>query len=175
MKVIVASTNPVKIEVAKQAFEQVFPNERIEVMGAKSHSGVPDQPFDDETLLGAENRLKDIQTTYPDADYWIAQEGGLHNEGSSFYNRAWIIISDKDGAKSKASTANFYIPKTIAEYVRQGDELSVASDKFFNTENSKQKSGGIAFLTDGLINRTSYYVQAAIIALSQLKHKDWYI
>ena len=49
-----------------------------------------------------------------------------------------------------------------------------AADKFFNGENLKQGIGAIGYLTDGLIDRTAYYLPAAIIALSALKHKEWY-
>jgi len=174
MKVIVASTNPVKIEVARLAFTKVFPNDTIEIIGVKSDSGVPDQPFDDETFLGAQNRLKYIQNTNPDADYWISQEGGLHNEGLRMFNRAWIIVCDKEGTIGKSSTANYYIPTQMADLIRNGDELGTANDIFFNTQNSKQKGGAVACLTDGLIRRTEYYEHSAIIALTQVVHKEWY-
>ncbi|MEI7653104.1 MAG: DUF84 family protein [bacterium] len=77
MKIIVASTNPVKIEVAKQAFLHVFPHKDPTIIGVSSDSGVPDQPFDDQVLQGAQNRLKNIIEAHPRADYWISQEGGL--------------------------------------------------------------------------------------------------
>lgn len=54
-------------------------------------------------------------------------------------------------------------------------ELGHANDKFFSTINSKQGIGAAGHLTDGIIDRESYYLQAAIIALSELKHKDWYV
>ena len=55
--VIVGSQNPVKIEVARQAFEAVFPEEQFEFVGYKAQSNVSDQPkSDEETLLGAYNR-----------------------------------------------------------------------------------------------------------------------
>ncbi len=47
--VTVASTNPVKIEVAKRAFATVFPLETFEFIALKSESGVPAQPMNDET------------------------------------------------------------------------------------------------------------------------------
>ena len=53
-------------------------------------------------------------------------------------------------------------------------ELGDANDKFFSSVNSKQGIGAIGYLTDGLIDRENYYLQAAIIALSELKHQDWY-
>ena len=104
----------------------------------------------------------------------ISQEGGLHREGGRLFNRAWITTCDKNGFVSESSTAQFYIPKKVAEYVERGMELGDADDKFFSTINSKQGLGSIGNLTDGLIDRAEYYLQSAIITLSEIKHKDWY-
>lgn len=175
MKIIVASTNPVKIEVARQAFLHVFPHKDAKIIGVSTDSGVPDQPFDDQILLGAQNRLRHIIQTNPEADYWISQEGGLYHEGNRLFNRAWILVSDRDGTIGRSSTASFYIPLKVAEYIALGDELGTASDKFFRTTNSKQKGGAISSVTNGLIDRTAYYLDSAIIALCQVVHKDWYV
>ncbi len=173
-KVIIASENPVKIKVAEKSFLAVFPNEEFEFIGIKSESGVPDQPMGDETRLGAENRLRFIKNKYPDADFWISQEGGTFQEGDKYFNRAWIIVSDKDGFIGESSTANFYLPKEIIKHIQNGLELGDAGDKFFGTLNIKQGKGVIGKITDGAIDRTDFYTQAGIIALSTLKHKDWF-
>jgi inosine/xanthosine triphosphatase len=172
--VIVASENPVKVAVAKKAFTALYPKEEFNFIATKSHSGVGDQPMNDETEQGAKNRLEDIKTKYPEADYWISQEGGLFDDGATLYNRAWIMVSDNSGFIGKSSTPAFYLPTEIVKLVRSGMELGTASDVFFSTVNSKQGVGAIGFLTDGIVDRENYYLQAAIIALSELKHRDWY-
>lgn len=173
-RVIVASQNPVKIRVAEETFKAVFPDEDFEFVGVKAISGVPDQPMEDETRLGAKNRLDFIKENYKGADFYIAQEGGIFEDGGRLSNRAWIIISDKNGFVAESSTANFYLPKKVEEYVRDGMELGLANDKFFNTANSKQGISSIGYLTDGIYDRVKYYLQPAIIALSEIKHKDWF-
>lgn len=173
-KVIIASENPVKINVAKQAFASVYPDETFEFIPMKSESGVPDQPMDGETRVGALNRLKYCKAEYPDADFWISQEGGVFHEGEKLYNRAWIMIGDCEGYVTESSTAAFYLPTKIVAYIKDGIELGHACDLFFESVNSKQGKGAIGYLTDGLINREDYYLQAAIIALSELKHRAWY-
>ena len=62
----------------------------------------------------------------------------------------------------------------MTKYVNEGLELGDAADKFFHGKNSKHGIGAIGHLTDGLIDRAEYYLPAAIIALSALKHKEWY-
>jgi inosine/xanthosine triphosphatase len=173
--VIIASTNPVKIRVAERAFAAVFPGEQFDFTAAKSDSGVPDQPTGDETRTGARNRLSFIKNKYPDADYWISQEGGLIDEGGRLSNRAWIAVCDAGGFTAETSTSHFHLPTAVAGYIAQGMELGHANDKFFGSVNSKQGIGAIGHLTDGVIDRTEYYLQAAIIALSEVKHQDWYV
>ena len=64
MKIIVGSTNPVKITSTKAAFETAFPEEEFEVEGVSVVSEVRDQPLsNDETLLGARNRAKNAKAT----------------------------------------------------------------------------------------------------------------
>jgi inosine/xanthosine triphosphatase len=173
-KVIVASENPIKIAVAKRAFAGVYPDENFEFVAVKSESGVSDQPMNEETEQGASNRLNFIRDLMPEADFWISQEGGIYEDGERLYNRAWIAVCDKAGYVATSSTSLFYLPPRITQYIREGMELGVANDVFFNSVNSKQGIGAIGFLTDGLIDREAYYTQAAVIALSEIKHQAWY-
>lgn len=173
-KVIVASENPVKVSVAKRAFSSLYPDEVFEFVAIKSDSGVPDQPMNGETKQGAINRLAFIKKNYPEADFWISQEGGTFEDCDRLYNRAWMAVCDKSGYIATSSTSQFYLPPKIVEYIKEGMELGDANDKFFGSINSKHGIGAIGYLTDGLIDRENYYLQAAIIALSELKHQDWY-
>jgi non-canonical (house-cleaning) NTP pyrophosphatase len=68
-RVIIASENPVKVRVAESAFAQVWPDQKFEFIAVKSDSGVADQPMNEETLIGAENRLRAIQISNPEADF----------------------------------------------------------------------------------------------------------
>jgi non-canonical (house-cleaning) NTP pyrophosphatase len=130
--------------------------------------------MDDEARSGARNRLRYIVRHYPGADFWMSQEGGLCQEKKRLFEQAWIAITDKAGFLAESATARFYLPKQLAVYIEEGLELGEAADKFFKSANSKQGIGAIGHLTDGLIGRADYYLPAAIIALSELKHKEWY-
>lgn len=171
--VVVASENPVKVNVAKRAFGAVFPDEEFDFIEMKSESGVPDQPME-EARQGARHRLEHIRKQHPHADFWIGQEGGLRREGDRLFAQAWIAVMDKTGFMAESSTAQFYLPKKIAEHVKNGMDLGAATDAFFSSVNSKHGLGAVGYLTDGLVDRTEFYLQAAIIALSELKHKEWY-
>lgn len=174
-QVIVASENPVKVRVAERAFALVWPEEEFSFTGAASVSGVPDQPYGEETKEGALNRLEFVKANFPQADYWISQEGGLGREDARLFNRAVIMVADRGDYIGRATTASYFLPRPIEQLLAKGLELGAAADQFFSSVNSKQGIGTIGFLTDGLLNREDYYLEAAIIACSELKHKEWYV
>lgn len=175
-KVIIGSENPVKIEVVRQAFEQVYPEDQFEFVGCKAKSGVSDQPkSDEETLSGAFNRVSHCKEQYPDADFWVASESGVIDVIQHMFETSHIVIESKDGTIGRAKAASFEIPKPIADDIRRnGVELGVAADNLFGVSNSKQQGSIIGLLTNNLVNRTSTYIQSAIFALIRHKHPELY-
>ena len=71
MKILVGSKNPVKIKSVEEAFSLYFQNFSVE--GIEVNSGVPVQPINDETYIGAQNRaarLKEMSEVQNlDADF----------------------------------------------------------------------------------------------------------
>lgn len=172
--IIVASTNPVKIESAREAFAQVF-NTNVSVSGASVDSGVSDQPMsDDETYQGALNRAKAARETHPDAMFWIGIEGGVQQDGRGLSAFAWAIVLDPEGKTGAGKSATFYLPPRVAALVRDGKELGDADDMVFGTQKSKHDTGSIGLLTDDVITRTSLYVPAVVIALINHRKPDLY-
>ena len=163
-KIIVGSTNPVKINSTKLAFEAAFPEEAFEVEGVTAESEVRDQPMSDsETLTGALNRAVNIKNM-KSADYFVGIEGGVEDTGDDLEAFAWTVVLS-NGTKGKARTASFTLPQEIGRLVRSGMELGHADDQVFNQSHSKQKNGAVGLLTNNVIDRTEYYKQAVILAL----------
>ncbi len=174
-KVVVASTNPVKINTARDGFTKMFPDEQFEFEGISVTSEIPSQPMSNEqTLEGALNRVKNAKKIYEDADYWIGLEGGVSDIGGEMRSFAWIVVSSKDGIEGKSRTADFALPKIIANLVREGKELGEADDIVFKKNNSKQSNGGTGLLTNDIITRKDFYEQAVILALIPFKNEDLY-
>lgn len=175
-QIIVASKNPVKIAAALEGFNRMFPRHTYAVQGVTVPSGVPDQPLSDaETLRGALNRAQNAREKEPQADFWIGIEGGIEDQldqpDTPMQSFAWVVIIDRARGKiGKARTATFYQPKEVARLVRNGMELGHADDVVFGKNNSKQSNGSVGLLTDDVINRESYYVQAVILALIPFKN-----
>ncbi len=173
-KVIVGSTNPVKINSAKRAFETAFPDEEFDIEGVSAVSGVRDQPMsNDETLLGARNRAQYVKDHY-EADFWVGIEGGIEDHDDDLEAFAWMVVIGADGTKGKARTSSFVLPHEVGLLVRSGLELGHADDKVFNQVHSKQKNGAVGLLTNDLIDRTEYYKQAIILALVPFLKPEYY-
>jgi inosine/xanthosine triphosphatase len=130
----------------------------------------------------------------------VGLEGGLEwsNDKSILWCMAWMACCGKTGdgfleellggpttvaaveelsdklSWGLAKTASFAMPPPITEYVKQGMELGEADDKVFNRVNSKQGSGTVGILTNGIITRASYYQHALVLALVPWIRADVY-
>lgn len=167
---VVASTNPVKINAALEGFQTLFPDHVCTVQGVSVPSGVSDQPLsDEETLRGALNRARAAQAQVPQADYAFGIEGGCEERYGLLWTFAWIavIAGDQTGL---GRTGAFALPEAVAALVREGLELGEADDRVFGRTNSKQANGAIGLLTDDKIDRRAYYVHAVMMALVPFKN-----
>ncbi len=172
-KVIIASKNPAKIKAVELAFTKVFPNDTFVFEGVSVPSDVPDQPMgEEETLLGAENRVNNTKKEYQ-ADYWVGLEGGVSDKGTELEAFAWMVIQSKK-MYGKSRTGSFFLPAKVAELVHNGMELGHADDVVFGQTNSKQQGGSVGLLTKGVVNRSEYYEQALILALIPFINQEHY-
>ena len=147
-RLVVASTNPVKIETTRIGFGRMFPDVEFKVDGVSAKSDVPDQPMgEDQTLTGAENRAENVSRIAVDADYWIGVEGGLKETKEKLEAFAWVVVKSKDGKIGRGRTASFFLPEKMAELIRQGKELGEVDDIVFGRKNSKQTNGTVGNLT----------------------------
>lgn len=173
-KVVIASKNPVKIQAVKDGFRKMFPKEEFEYIAISVDSGVADQPMSDaETYLGANNRNKVVEQKRPEADFFVAIEGGVERKKNDMQAFAWIVIKSH-GKIGRSRTSIFYLPQKIIDLISKGKELGEADDMVFDLKNSKQDKGAVGILTDNAINRTSYYAEAVVLALIPFKNPELY-
>lgn len=171
--ILVASTNPVKIQCALDGFQRMFPAESFDVSGVSVPSGVSDQPMSDaETLQGAINRAKAALETTLDTEFGVGIEGGCEEIDGQLHAFAWVVVLSLEHPDiiGKSRTATFILPEEVASLVRQGVELGHADDQVFGRSNSKQQNGAVGLLTDDLIDRAAYYEHAVILALIPFKN-----
>lgn len=173
LNLIVGSTNPVKVQAAKDAFELMFPDAEVLARGIKSPSGVPDQPMTSkQTRDGAVNRVVYCRSQAP-AHYYLAMEGGvdLFEDGPATF--AYVVVATQDNM-SVGRSANLPLPASVFDALQQGEELGHVMDRLFNTTNIKQAGGAIGLLTNGRATRGSIYTQAIMLAMAPLLHPELY-
>ncbi|HUF38319.1 MAG TPA: inosine/xanthosine triphosphatase [Anaerolineales bacterium] len=173
--IIVASSNPVKINAVQAGFDRVFGAGTHRAEGRVTPSGVSAQPMTDtETLAGARNRAVAAKEAHPDADFWAGVEGGVEDGSDGMLVFAWIVVLGDDLA-GEARTGAFLLPPEVARLVREGVELGEADDIVFGRTNSKQEDGAVGILTGGLIDREGYYEQAVVLALIPFMNTKLYL
>ena len=173
MKVVVASTNPVKQEAVYAAFSKAF-NVTIDLIGINAPSGVTDQPMtDEETKTGAVNRAYNAKTIAPDADYWVGIEGGAAMIDDDMEAFGWMAVLHTSRLSCTRS-ATFLLPEKIATQLKEGGELGPAMDALFKEHNSKHKGGAVGLLTNSLVTREALYEQPLLMALIPFLKPDLY-
>lgn len=167
MKVAVGSTNPVKINAVRTAFEKVWPRGKFKFVAFEVNSGVSKQPMSDlECIRGARNRAK-ITMKNSRADFAVGLEGGLQKIEKNWYDCGWIVVLDKSGEEGIGSSIKMHTPSKVLKHIKRGLELGEVDDLLFGTKNSKQKQGHFGLMTKNKIDRSKAYRDAVISALAR--------
>jgi len=173
MRIIVGSSNPVKIDSVEEAFKKYFPNS--EVVGTEIDSGVSEQPMSElETINGARQRAHTALKSDPGARYGVGIEGGVTEVEGKMFECAWVTIVDRAGTEGLAGGLYFELPDKIASEIRKGGELGPLMDQFTGKTNVKQGSGAIGIFTKGELDRKSAYVQIVLSGLIKFVSPEWF-
>lgn len=175
-------------DVPSEVSDQPFGDEETQ-LGAKTRAENAYQAF------------KETNDIYPHLA--VGLEGGLErsstiqdaHDGETLWCMAWMAIygkrtthlveclastdskfysADKTPICCLSKTGTFLLPSSLVHLIVSGMELSHADDAVFGRVNSKQKSGTVGILTNGLVDRTAYYEQALILALLPWIRPDVY-
>jgi len=173
-KIVIASTNLVKMSATQRGFLRMFPAGTFDFESVSVPSGVRQQPLSSaETLQGAKQRTQAARERMPEAAYWVGIEGGIETDPHGVGAFAWIVIRSSE-LIGQSRTGTFYLPPAVADLLQCGKELGEAGDIVFGTADSKRAGGAIGLLSDHALDRTQLYEQAVILALLPFKHVDLY-
>ncbi|MBK8944493.1 MAG: inosine/xanthosine triphosphatase [Ignavibacteriae bacterium] len=176
MKILVGSINPVKINAVSETFSLYFEN--IIVEGISVPSNVPDQPINDETYLGAQNRAMALQKINSEqninADFFVGIEGGIQKTFGKWFAFGCMCLIHKSGNTSFGTSAHFELPEIVINQLLQRKELGNVMDEIMKQENTKQKGGAISYFTNGRMNRKELYIPGLISALVPFQHENLY-
>ena len=166
-RVVVGSSNPVKVGAARTVLRRVAP--AVEVIGHGVPSGVPDQPWgDEETIRGALARARGA-CALEGAELGIGIEGGVvAMEGGGVRTCAWAAVVTRDGREGVGGSLAMQLPDEVAALVRDGLELGHAMDRITGERNVKHGAGAVGILTAGLVSRQAAYEVLVAYALAPL-------
>jgi len=175
--VLVGSKNPVKINCTKVSFLKYYENVTVE--GVEVESGVPDQPVDEETFLGAHNRAKhlfDINTKNSlGGDYFVGLEGGVTKQFNKWFELGCFCIINKDGKEAFGSSPMFELPESfIKRIIEDKVELGTVIDEFTGQKNLKQQGGAIAILSKNVMGRQELYESGLICTIIPFLNDELY-
>jgi inosine/xanthosine triphosphatase len=176
MKILVGSSNPVKIASVETAFSKYF--DEVEVTGIAVESGVSCQPLNDETFIGAQNRAVSLKLINDQknfgASFFVGIEGGITKQFDKWFAFGCMCIVDQYEKIGFGMSPHFELPDLVVEKLLKGKELGLVMDEILNQENSKQKNGAIGFFTNGVMNRQELYVEGLKVALVPFLHKEMF-
>jgi len=173
MKVVVGSTNPVKIKATENIMKRVY-GEDVEIIGIEVDSGVSVTPLSDEELLkGAINRAKEAMLK-TNADLSVGLEGGIVERCGKYFLTGLAVIMDKNNEISIGYGGGIELPKFVVEEVKKGKELGDVMDSISGIKDSKRKIGGIGILTKGLKTRQEAWEDTLINALAKRLSPELY-
>ena len=167
MKILIGTKNPGKIEGAKRAFSHYFKD--IEIEGIAVDSEVGDQPFDEDILKGARNRVKNLKKYAKEnnltADYYVAVEGGITEVLGTIIELNIAVVEDDKSFQSTGTSQGFPIPKRYMEEIKAKDFGSLM-DRLLNGHELSKGIGGIGVLTKHQVTRIDITENAFIMALT---------
>jgi inosine/xanthosine triphosphatase len=166
-RIVVGSTNPVKIGAVRAVLGRVAPQAVVE--GIAVPSSVPDQPWgDEETIRGAATRARGaLDAGAARADLAVGLEGGVvETADGGLRTCAWAAAVSRDGRTAVGGSLAMPLPPAVAALVRDGLELGAAMDRIAGAHDTKRGPGAVGLLTAGLVDRQRAYEMLVTYALA---------
>ncbi|MEM4663165.1 MAG: inosine/xanthosine triphosphatase [Candidatus Diapherotrites archaeon] len=172
MKIVVGSSNPIKVEAVRSAVKKIWPNSKV--LNVEVESGIGEQPQgDEEAINGAFNRaLAALKKT--GADFGVGLEGTTVETKKGMFLCGWVVVVDNTEKMGLACTSKILLPEKIAKEVRLGGELGPIMDKISGEKDVKKKHGAVGILTKGLVTRKDAFEQAVLCAFARFISKEYY-
>ena len=155
-----AAINPVKIAAVRSVMERIYGD--VRVTGIDVSSGVPPQPFEEQTHQGSENRAR---AALGDHDMAVGIEAGVFEMLDGLYDIQHCTIITKDGRVTYGHGSGFRYPDNIAGLVRKGMTVGEAVKQVYGNTEIGKKQGAIGLLSKGLLDRKSLTEQSVMAAM----------
>jgi inosine/xanthosine triphosphatase len=176
-RVAVGSTNRIKVDSVREAFNQVFDD--VQVKGFSVDTGVAKQPIGNATIKGAENRAKKALDEWSEKKpphFAIGLEAGLFKVTAikRYMDVQYCAILDMSGRFTYGHSPGFYYPSSFDEHIKAGEEIEDIIDDLFAIKKIGEKNGAIGFLTDNVVTRKDLLVSSVLMALVPRLKRELY-
>ena len=160
MDIAVGSTNMVKVSAVRAVMERVYGDVRITARDVDS--GVPPQPFGEQTHQGSLNRARAAIEGHEMA---VGIEAGVFEMLDGLYDIQHCTIIDKEGRETYGQGSGFRYPDAVADLVRSGMTVGNSMREIYGDTDIGKKQGAVGLLSKGLIDREKLTEQAVIAAM----------
>jgi len=163
VKVRLGSMNPAKLEGVRRAFLRFFDSVSVECVDVDS--GVPEQPFDNDTIKGAINRA--VRSYKPSCSFGVGIEAGLFRNNFTLTGYLDIqVAAIYDGNRVCIGYGpGFEYPEKVLRPVLGGSEVGKVMERITGIEGLGKKQGAIGYLTRNEITRSEITEIAVVMAL----------
>ena len=158
--IAVGSLNPVKVQAVRNVMEKIYGEVRITAVDVQGD--VPQQPFGDETRLGAENRSRNALGSH---DLSVGIEAGVFEFPDGLYDIQHCAVTDRDGRTTYGQGSGFRYPDDIAGLVRDGMTVGDAVRRLYGNNGIGKRQGAVGMLSKGLLDRLGLTEQSVTAAM----------
>lgn len=166
MNIVIGTTSQSKINALKNALNKLNIN-NYNIIPVKAKSNVRENPINEETKIGAQNRNEYIQNYCKENninyDILISIEAGYTKEEENYYIDSYTCVIYKNQTYFGQSP-RIKITKNIFNYVYEQNPLHVLINEILNKENI---NGFIGFITNDNIKRADVESCSILQALSK--------
>ena len=158
--IVVGSLNRVKIEAVRSVMERIYGDVRI--TAADVDSGVPPQPFGDETREGAVNRARKALGGH---EMSVGIEAGVFEMKDGLFDFQYCAILDDGDHITIGVGPGFKYPEDISELVRNGHTVGDAVKMIHGNADIGKGQGAVGLLSGGLLDRKTLTEQSVTAAM----------
>jgi len=167
MLVAVGTSNRIKVEATKEAFEHFYKNVRVVNV---SLNNLPAQPITlHGTVNGAVTRAKTALGKIKDAEMGVGIEAGLMEipDANTYLNVQFAAVFDHNNKLTIGCSPGFQLPDEVAKMVLiERIEVDKAVEFLYNIKDIGEKRGIIDLMTKGAMSRKELIVNALIMAIA---------
>ncbi|MBR7152260.1 MAG: inosine/xanthosine triphosphatase [Candidatus Methanomethylophilaceae archaeon] len=159
-RIAVGSANQVKVSAVRTVMERIYGEVRIYARDVDS--GVPPQPFGEQTRRGSYNRA---MAALGDCDLSVGIEAGVFEMEGGLYDIQHCTVVSDDGVATHGQGSGFRYPDRVAELVRNGMTVGDAMHAVYGDTDIGKKQGAIGLLSKGLLDRKGLTEQSVTAAM----------